>query len=155
LRWRAIAIVVVVIIYGLLMWRDTAQAACQPEPITLNTPTGISGCEVWGEGIASHYGPGYGVAMNYCTWTLRHSKGCGEVEITSLDTGRTVRVPVLDFCDCYTGTDHQRVVDLQYGVVDALGLPLDKGLYPVEVWPVHRSNLSSNRTLPDTSMTKG
>lgn len=111
--------------------------ACGPEPITVNTPTGISGCEVWGEGIGSHYGPGNGVAMNFCTWERRHNEGCGLVTITSMESGRSATVPVVDFCDCYTGTGDQRVVDMQYGVLAALGLDRSQGLYRVNVEPTN------------------
>lgn len=114
--------------------RPDPVAACEPEPITANTPTGIAGCERWGDGVASHYGPGHGVAMNFCTWEVRHSVGCGSVVVQSHDTGLTVTVPVVDFCDCYTGTADERIVDLQYGVVAALGLDQSRGLYPVTVW---------------------
>lgn len=111
--------------------------ACETVPITGNTPTGIAGCEVWGEGTASHYGFGSGVAMNFCTWTLRHSTGCGMVSIQSHQTGLVVTVPVVDFCDCWLGDNdpnNDRIVDLQYNVVAALGLDLAQGLYPVTVW---------------------
>jgi hypothetical protein len=108
---------------------------CYSVPVTANTPTGIAGCVVWGQGIASHYGPGNGVAMNFCTWVLRHDTGCGSASITSVTTGRTVVVPIVDFCDCYTGTGDARIVDLQYGVVELLGLPLSQGLYEVIVEP--------------------
>lgn len=109
---------------------------CYPEPVGPNTPTGIAGCEREGRGIASHYGPGSGVAMNFCTWTYRHRHGCGSVRITSLDTGITVVAPVIDFCDCWTTTPDERIVDLQWGVVSALGLDTSQGLYRVEVWRV-------------------
>lgn len=110
---------------------------CYPEPVTPNTPTGIAGCERWGIGIASHYGPGGGVAMNFCTWTYRTSHGCGWVKVKSLQSGLTVTVPVVDFCDCYTTTPDERIIDLQWGVVESLHLNLSQGLYKVEVWPVN------------------
>jgi hypothetical protein len=106
---------------------------CYSVPVTSNTPTGIAGCWREGVGIASFYAPGNGVAMNFCTWVVRHSEGCGTVRIRSIDTGRVVIVPVVDFCDCYTNTPNERIVDLQYGVLSALGLSQSKGLYSVEV----------------------
>lgn len=99
---------------------------------------------MFGEGIASHYGPGDGVAMNFCTWELRHAEGCGSVKVVSLDHGRSATVDVVDFCDCFTGTADERVVDLQYGVVAALGLDLSAGLYLVRVERVS--------VIPDTAL---
>jgi hypothetical protein len=106
---------------------------CYSVPITPNTPTGIAGCTRWGAGVASHYGPGSGVAMNFCTWTLRHTQGCGWVSVVSSLTGLATVVPVVDFCDCYTGTPDERIIDLQYDVVAQLGLSLSTGLYEVTV----------------------
>jgi len=87
------------------------------------------------EGWASEYGPGNGVAMTFCTWTLRHSEGCGWVRIQSLDTGVTVVVQVIDYCYCLVpDSPHpHRVVDLEYGVVKALGLDPSLGMYEVSV----------------------
>lgn len=87
--------------------------------------------------------------MNFCIWELRHSEGCGWVRITSHDTGITVTAEVVDFCDCWVRSSRQRIVDLQYGVVAALGLDLSRGLYPVTVEPAHSS---SSMTLPDTAI---
>ena len=106
---------------------------CYTIPKGSNSPTGIAGCVRFGRGIASYYAPGGGVAMNFCTWTRRHSSGCGRVSITALSTGRHVTVPVVDFCDCYTGTSDERIVDLQTGVLAALGLNPSRGLYQVVV----------------------
>lgn len=143
-RWTvAFAMIGGPILWGLFwlsFFASMTAASCRPEPVTPSTPTGIAGCEVWGAGTASHYAPGDGVAMNFCTWGLRHSDGCGSVEVTSVDTGLTVTAPVVDFCDCYTGTADQRIVDLQYGVVAQLGLDLSRGLYPVVVEPAGRSS---------------
>lgn len=138
------AVIAGIFYFGVFASVMKVSAACQPEPITQYTPTGIAGCERWGKGIASHYGPGNGVAMNFCTWELRHGSGCGSVTITSLETGLTVRAPVIDYCDCYTGTDRERIIDLQYGVVAALGLDLAKGLYPVIV--------KRDSQIPDTAI---
>lgn len=143
------AIIAGIFYFGI--FASVMRAACQPEPITVNTPTGIAGCHRWGAGTASHYGPGSGVAMNFCTWELRHGSGCGSVRITSQQTGRTVIAPVIDFCDCYTGTARERIVDLQYDVVRNLGLDLAQGLYPVIVEPADRTPPSTE--VPDTSMT--
>jgi len=143
-----IALVLACLLFAVVAALDSTvvKANCEPEPVTATTPTGIAGCFRWGEGIASHYGPGDGVAMNYCTWERRHSIGCGSVSVTSLETGKTVIAPVVDFCDCYTGTRRERIVDLQYGVVTALGLSLSQGLYPVRVRPV------TEGLLPDTAI---
>lgn len=72
--------------------------------------------------------------MNFCTWTYRHTYGCGYVTVRSLQSGLSVTVPVIDFCDCYTTTPNERIIDLQYDVVRALGLNTSQGLYEVEVW---------------------
>ncbi len=128
---------VVVALAATLMMAGPVAAieGCEPEPITAFTPTGIAGCIRSGEGIASRYGPGTGVAMNFCTWELRHSAGCGWVTITSLETGITVTVQVIDFGDLYTGTPDERIVDMQFGVVSALGLDFEQGLWRVSVCP--------------------
>jgi hypothetical protein len=70
--------------------------------------------------------------MNFCTWSLRHTEGCGTVKVTSLATGLSVRIPVVDFCDCYWTTD-RRIIDLQGGVLPLLGLNPAQGLWKVEV----------------------
>jgi hypothetical protein len=71
--------------------------------------------------------------MNFCTWTLRHEKGCGSVTVTALSTGISLRVPVVDFCDCYTGTSDERIIDLQGGLLPLLGLNPAQGLWKVSV----------------------
>lgn len=143
------------------LWPKDSASACGPTPVTANTPTGIAGCYREGDGVASHYGPGHGVAMNFCTWALRHSEGCGWATITSHHTGVTITAPVVDFCDCYTGTDRERIVDLQYGPLAALGLSIEQGLYPVTVRLGQAASAAAPATpapvaplpmLPDTAM---
>lgn len=87
-------------------------------------------------GTASWFGPGDGVATQWCTWTVRHADGCGLLAIQSLETGVTVIAPVVDWCQCYRGTADERIVDLQFGVLAALGLDRADGLYPVATWRV-------------------
>jgi len=107
------------------------EAACEPYPVTEHSPTGIVGCELYGEGIASRWG-GPGVARNDCVWPWTH---CTPIAITSLQTGITIIVTPRMFCDCYTGTADERLVDLGPTEVAALGLDPDQGLYPVSVEP--------------------
>lgn len=116
---------------ALLLW---------PSPVSADDP-GMAG---W----ASHYGPGHGVAMPFCTWTLRHATGCGWVRIISDETGLMVEAPVIDYCLCHVepSAHPDRIVDLQYGVVAALGLPLAQGMYPVRLW------LIDGPVVPDTAM---
>lgn len=143
------------------MSQPSQVVACEPEPVTANTPSGIAGCYQWGVGKASFYtASGWGVAMNFCTWERRHTDGCGEVVVRSLDTGISVVVPVVDFCDCWWFTD-RRVVDLQGDVVDALGLARSRGIWQVEVQPAAGSVRPATSTqpagsgvptLPDTAM---
>ena len=101
------------------------------------------------DGWASEYGPGHGVAMHFCTWVLRHSQGCGWVKIQSLDTGITVQVPVIDWCECVVpDSGHPyRIVDLEYGVRDVLGLDPSRGLWQVSVERVGGGQIS----LPNTA----
>lgn len=100
-------------------------------------------------GIASHYGPGTGVATQWCTWVLRHSRGCGVLAVQSHDTGLVVIAPIVDWCQCYRGTADERIVDLQWDVVAALGLDRSAGLYHVTTWPVDGL---TGQAMPDTAM---
>jgi hypothetical protein len=105
------------------------------------------------DGTASWYGPGNGVATQWCTWTLRHTQGCGMLAIQSHQTGLVVIAPVVDWCQCYRDTPQERIVDLQWGVVAALGLDKSQGLYPVTTWSVSGSGLpEQNIGLPDAAM---
>jgi hypothetical protein len=114
--------------------RPTPSDGCYSVPKTPNTPTGIAGCIRFGTGTASFYSQlGLGAAMNFCTWTLRHGQGCGSVTVTALSTGISVRVPIVDFCDCYTGTADERIIDLQGGLLPLLGLNPAEGLFRVRV----------------------
>lgn len=119
------------------------RAECRPYPVTEYSPTGIVGCEVYGTGMASWYnGPD---ARNDCEypWT-----DCEPIRITSLDTGRSVVVQPSQFCDCYTGTPNQRLVDLSPSTLKSLGLwnVRSRGLFPVVVEP------ATTTSLPDTAL---
>lgn len=103
-------------------------------------------------GTASWFGPGDGVATQWCTWTLRHTEGCGLLAVQSHRTGITVIAPVIDWCQCYRGTSQERIVDLQWSVVDALGLDRADGLYAVTTWRVGSNRLPVMAQLPNTAM---
>lgn len=134
ISWIGCLLLVLLVAGAIWLFSIASQArACESVEVTPDTPTGIAGCYRSGVGIASHYGPGNGVAMNFCTWEHRLNYGCGWATITSLQTGITVQAAVVDFCDCYTGTDRERIIDLQYGVVEALGLNWEAGIYDVSV----------------------
>ena len=116
--------------------------ACEPYPITEHSPTGVVGCTVYGEGVASHWG-GPGVARNDCIWPWTD---CQPIIVTSLDTGLSVAVTPRMFCDCYTGTADQRIVDLDPATLAQLGLDPSAGLYSVRVEPIEAV------ALPNTAM---
>lgn len=129
-----------------LMYPAPVRAECEPYPVTKHSPTGIVGCETYGEGIASHWA-GPGVARNDCVWPWT---ACRAIFVTSVDTGVTIVVTPTMFCDCYTGTANERLVDLDPAALAALGLDPARGLSPVVVRPAEDE--SSATLLPDTSM---
>lgn len=128
----------------------TVHAACRLTNIEDYNPTGWEGCTVYGDGIASHW-PGPGVARNDCLWPWDH---CTPIRITSHQTGLTIIVTPTMFCDCYTHTPRQRLVDLDPAAVRALGLDWADGLYPVTVAPADRgpSGAPGATPLPDTAL---
>ena len=126
-------------------------------------PSGVKGCVLYGEGTASTWG-GPGVARNDCVypWT-----DCTPIRITSLDTGLSIEVTPIMYCDCYMrpgpNGEQTRIVDLGPSEVAALGLP-GPGLWPVRVEPIEvvvldsaptpelEKSSSSDAVLPDTRM---
>lgn len=121
---------------------DRDYSGCKPIEVTWYSPTGIAGCQVYGEGIASWY-QGPGVARNDCVFPW---KNCPAISITSLDTGRTIVVQPTMYCDCYTTTANERIVDLDPAALKALELDPSKGLYRVVVEPADAP------LIPDTAM---
>jgi hypothetical protein len=112
---------------------SSTRPGCRPYPVGPNSPTGIVGCQLAGltTGIASWYS-GSAVAANWCEWPWTT---CGSVTITALDTGISLTATVAMYCDCYTGTADERLLDLPRDLVVALGLDLSRGLYAVTVTP--------------------
>lgn len=126
----------------LLCPHSTVRADCYPIEVTWYSPTGVAGCELYGEGLASWW-QGPGVARNDCTWPWT---GCQPLTIRSLDSGRAITVTPTMYCDCYSGTPNERLVDLDPASLSALGLDPSRGLYRVEVLP------AGPTMLPDTAM---
>jgi hypothetical protein len=132
-RFARMYALILAVLAGAVLWAALAPLARAADPQT---------------GWASEYGPGNGVAMPFCTWTVRHQVGCGSVRIQSTTTGAAVTAPVIDYCYCLVpGSEHpSRLVDLQYGVVRALGLDPADGMFEVRVERVSQSPI-----LPDTA----
>ena len=131
-----------IILLGSLALPTPTAAACRQTQKEWYNPSGWEGCLIFGTGLASQW-QGPGVARNSCTypWT-----NCTTIRITSLETGREIVVTPQMFCDCYTNTDNQRLVDLGPAAMAALGLDPNKGLHPVTVEP------ATAISLPNTSM---
>jgi hypothetical protein len=88
------------------------------------------------------------VARNDCLypWT-----DCTPIRVTSLVTGRSIVVQPSMFCDCYTRTPDQRLVDLDPRSVALLGLDWDQGLYRVTVRPARGERGVSEAMSPATT----
>lgn len=141
--WLHAAVVLLLLSAVLLAGASSVRAGCHAIAITPDTPTGIAGCTVYGVGTASAWG-GPGAARNDCEWPWND---CQAIAVLSLTTGlRIVVVPTM-FGDLYTGTRHERIVDLDPAMVAALGLDPSDGLWPVRVTPV-----DGETGLPDTAM---
>jgi hypothetical protein len=155
-RVRLLAhVLAIALLFGTAAMAHAADPGCHRIPVTSYSPTGIAGCLVYGEGTASMWG-GPGAARNDCTYPWR---ACQPIAIQSLTTGLVIRVMPVTYCDCYTGTRRERIVDLDPSLVRALGLDPAEGLWPVRVWPIggatNLSDVSRPLTLPDTAMGGG
>lgn len=142
----AVALWFVAVAFGACV--TSVDAACRMTPREDYNPTGWEGCTVYGTGLASRY-DGPGVARNDCLWPWMH---CTPIRITALATGRTIVVRPVMFCDCYHGTQNERLVDLNRAAVAALGLDWSAGVFPVQVEPVRGHHTPA---LPDTAVRHG
>ncbi len=134
MRHRLFAHAVVVgVILALAATARAGDETCERyTPVPPHEPTGIKNCVIYGEGIASRY-DGPSVARNDCVWPW---DACTPIQITSIETGRSIIVTPQMYGDLYTGTADERIVDLNRQAVEELGLRWEDGLYPVSVAPI-------------------
>lgn len=129
---RLVIWLVIVLLAALVSPAQAGNSGCHSIPVTWYSPTGIAGCVVYGDGIASTWA-GPGAARNDCVWPWT---ACQPVSVTSLDTGRVIVVTPTMYGDLYTTTPDERIIDLDPGMVRALGLDPARGLWRVRVQPV-------------------
>lgn len=138
-----------IVVGALLLIAATAtRAGCEAEPASQWAPAGFVCDPVYGEGTASMWG-GPGTATNSCVWPF----DCDPIQVTSLDTGRSIVTTPTTWCHCWVGVtgpngETARIVDLDPGSVLALGLNSADGLWRVTVQPFYEVPVR----LPDTRM---
>ncbi len=151
-RLLAHAVVVGVILALAATARAGDETCVRYTPVPPHEPTGIKGCTLDGptDGIASTY-PGEVAAANWCVWPWTD---CGSATVQSHVTGLTITVPVAMYCDCYTGTADERLIDLTPEQVGALGLDVRDGLFAVTVTPIEVADEVAAPVvrLPDTAV---
>ena len=141
---RQLTKLLVLLGFGLAVWLSvpTTAEACERTAREAYNPTGWEGCTVYGEGWASRY-EGAGVARNDCLWPWA---ACEPIRITALQTGRSIEVQPVMFCDCWwRRSGWWKLVDLNRAAVEALGLDWAQGRYRVRVEPLTQG-------LPDTAL---
>jgi len=89
---------------------------------------GLSGTATWYCCTA-----GYSVSAVVAAAGPRLRVGDWRGRTVTVCAGRCARVRLVDWCQCYRGTSHERLIDLQIGAVRTLGLDPSRGVYRVTV----------------------
>lgn len=104
-----------------------------PPPVVRTVPTSPTVEAVVGKASFHHGSRGFHGTLHIAMQDGRWTGKVNRYVFISVEGSKFIRVAVVDYCQCFRGTERERIVDLSEDVVRKLGLNTKQGIYDVVV----------------------